>query len=122
MHRWQSSDPSTDPEGTPFPADRLANDRPPLLRVAGAVSEWLRVPLPVLHTQRRHRAVLLGAARSLTTWKAAEIGRQLDVHRATVLRAPALPAADLDVIARLLADPRTPGLAARDPRLRQPLG
>ncbi|MCK6505946.1 hypothetical protein L6R53_21595 [Myxococcota bacterium] len=88
-----------------------------LLGLAGAVSEWRRVPLARLLDHRLERAWLLAAARTMTTWSGAEIARAYGVGGAAVSRARRLRPEEVSVLARLVADPRTPGLVQRDPRL-----
>lgn len=116
-HAWTSADGSTRAEGTPMPGsvDRL--ERLDLQRLAGAVSEWRRVPLARLLDHRLERTWLLAAARTMTTWSGAGIARAYGVSGAAVSRARTLRPEEVAVLARLVADPRTPGLVARDPRL-----
>lgn len=117
LHRWTSSDGSTQVQGTPFPGTVERDERLDLEVLAGAVSEWLRLPVASLRAHRLHRVRLLSAARSMTTWSHGQIAAACGVSRPAVSRAPTLSPAEVAVLARLAADARAPGLVEADPRL-----
>ena len=66
----------------PGSVERL--ERLDLQRLAGAVSEWRRVPLARLLDHRLERTWLLAAARTMTTWSGADIARAYGVSGAAV--------------------------------------
>ncbi|MCB9777021.1 MAG: hypothetical protein H6742_00490 [Alphaproteobacteria bacterium] len=119
FHQRTSADGSTAVGGTPFPGGELEDPRPDLRRVACAVSEWRRVPLERLTTNRYERVWLLAAARSLTSWSGSAIADAFDVSRAAVHRAGVLTPLETRVVERLLVDRRFPGLVEGDARLRR---
>lgn len=117
LHQWTSADGSTRVDGTPYPGSAERDERLDLQRLAGAVSEWLRLPLSAVAGHRNHRVRLLSAARTLTTWEHRIIALAFGVSRPAVTRAPPTSPEDARVLLRLAADRRAPGLADPDPRL-----
>lgn len=117
LHAYTSADPSCAVQGTPFPGHRDMAPRPDLDRLAGVVSEYLRVPIEDLGRRGPGRALFVGAARTLTAWRPADIARHVDLHRSAVGRAPGVEPRVAQRLARMLADDRFPGLVPADPRL-----
>lgn len=118
FHAYVSGDPSVHVQGSEYPGGRLCTDRPDLDALAAAVSEWARAPLSSLRQRGRARRTFIGAARALTSWPHAEIAAWARVHKAQISRTPPLSQKAAAAIARMIGDPRFPGLVHRDPRIR----
>ncbi|NOY27076.1 MAG: hypothetical protein GXP62_14500 [Oligoflexia bacterium] len=108
FHDYVSSDPSCKVGGTPYPGDRILTDHLPLQALAGAVSEFARVPLAWVHRSGSVRSLWIGAAKSLTLWSGAHIAREIGVSPATVSSTPKAAHPVATKLARLVADDRFP--------------
>lgn len=88
-------------------------------QVLAAVSAVTRTPLAGLRVRGRARTLYFQAARALCpTASAARIGAEVDADPNTVLQAAARRGPGVDVVARVLGDPRFPLL--HDGRLSWP--
>lgn len=117
FHRWVSSDPSADRDGTPLPViptpEQLA--RVTVSEVRAAVSSLTRTTSSRLSQRGPARTLLIRACRHLTPLSAKIIARDLGVHPATVRRA-AIGRVDrgIEMVSRVLGDPRFPLLTDAD--------
>lgn len=120
LHEWTSSDPSCRADGTALPRPGPVPPRVSLDLLLAAVSEYLRRPLPLLYRRGPARTLAIAAARSLTTWPAADIADRLGVHPSTVCRTRPAGSVAATAIACMVIDPRFAGLGREDPRLARP--
>lgn len=110
FHQYVSADSTSDRDGTPFPAPAALHHGDRELgtpyQVLAAVSSLTRSPLSLLRRRGPQRSLLVRASRSLTTASPREIAATAQVGLSTAYRAE--PANDLSIqlVARVLGDPR----------------
>jgi hypothetical protein len=117
FHRHVSTDVHVSVTGTALPSGMVeARDA---TQVLDAVSAVTRTPLAALRIRGPGRTLYLQAARALCPQASArEIGSLVDAHPNTVLTAGQRRAAGVDIVARVLGDPRFAAL--HDQRLAWP--
>jgi REP element-mobilizing transposase RayT len=110
FHDYVSSDKTTHTNGTPLPAARLLDrdlcKRAAPQQVLAAVSALTRCTPSLLRSRRPQRAVLIGALRSLTDASAEQIAVLAGVHPTTVYRTPTAHDRVIQLVERVLGDPR----------------
>jgi hypothetical protein len=119
FHAYVSADPDADVRGTPLPVGVVdALERTADLRaVRDAVSAVTRAPLPLLEKKGPSRRLLVQAARVLSSAGTSEIAEFVGLRPRAVRRIPAQVDDDVQVVARVLGDPRFRGLHDRDLRV-----
>jgi hypothetical protein len=112
FHRHVSVDIHVSVTGTELPVGMLEARDP--TQVLHAVSALTRTPLAGLRLRGAARTLYFQAARALCPRSSArEIGALVNAHHNTVLDAGTRRGPDVDVVARVLGDPRFPALHDR---------
>jgi len=112
FHRHVSTDTHVSLTGTELPTGMLEARDP--MQVLEAVSALTRTPLAALQIRGSARTLYFEAARALCPGaSAARIGALVKAHANTVLSVPPRRRPDVDVVARVLGDPRFPALHDR---------
>jgi hypothetical protein len=103
-HRYVSSDPKVAVGGTELP--RLLSRAPTLEEVADAVASLARDTLDAIRRRGPTRGLFIRAARALTTATCGEIADFAGVARQAVQRIPARRDSRVEIVARVVGDPR----------------
>ncbi|MFH1467126.1 MAG: hypothetical protein ABIO70_22270 [Pseudomonadota bacterium] len=114
FHAYVSGDPSVEVAGTTLPFGRACARGVAPEGVLAAVSAVSRTPLAQLGQRGGPRDLLVGALRELSHASQPEVARLVGISVATVRRAPAISAAQLHVVERVLGDVRFAGLGEGD--------
>ena len=107
-HDFVVSDPvfaRFDTRGLPAAGPREAGAVEPR-EVIDAVASLLRVPPGVLRARGRPRRVVIAALRELCELSSREISDLVGISRSRVVRTPPLPPGQLEIVRRVLGDPR----------------
>lgn len=107
LHRYVSSDPSVQVDGTELPSGPLDSS---CWALQAAVSELLRVPLSTLGRRSPARTLWLQCLVALSEEPVSILALRVGVDRSTLRRLPPLPPARLALVLRVSGDPRFPGI------------
>lgn len=117
FHSWVSSDPSVDPNGTTLPFAAARGDALPTLEaILSAVSALTRTTIETLRTRCPERTLLIRAASSLSQATDGEIADLVGAHASTVCRTRQKPDHRVEIIHRVIGDPRFAALRSFDLR------
>jgi hypothetical protein len=112
LHSYVSADGAVAAEGTALPAPRADVGRPWWGALVAAVSALCRVPAARLAEPGHARQLLVAAARELGGMSAVAVARRLGVSRSTVHREAPVRAELLELVARVVDEPRFPALGS----------
>ena len=116
FHASTCGGPALTPGAAALPAWLLQGERPSCDQVAHALSAVTRTPLPRLARKGRRRHQLIHCTKALGCGSARALAEQLGVHHSAVVRASPERDAVVQLVERVLADPRFPALEAGDLR------
>lgn len=112
QHAYVSADPSVAVDGTMLPLRRVDAGRPGWGSLVAAVSALTRRPVEFIAEPGHARQLLVAAAREIGGFPATAVAPRLGVSRATIHRELPVRRELLDLVARVLDEPRFPALGA----------